>query len=567
MLFGAVYAADGSATGVLIDVAREFSPRIEMNGPRAVTIDLSGLTRLFGDARAMGEELVRTAADRGLRVRVAIAGTRTAARLFAARAFTAREAADRQGPPRNLIVIDPGTEAAALAPLPLTVLAYVAKDLNGNAPKNGNGPNGPNDPNDQVLNTFRRWGLRTLGDVAALPPDAVAARLGQEGVRWQRLARGEDPRPLLPAVPEERFEQALDLEWPIEGLEPLSFVLGRLMDPLSAQLERRGRGAAVLHVRLHLVTRTVHERSLHLPAPMRDARALRTLALLDLESHPPAAAIDRVVVAVDPTPARVLQFSLLTRPLPSPEQISTLMARLTALMGEGRCGSPALVDSWQPGAFAMKTFVPVDSHVIHRHGPRRHEGTETNLSGLHDLRVSVSPWPVGASDAANTASVALRRFRFPVPARVRVEQGRPLHVVTDRVAMRLDDPELAKRSAFADRRGSSGGVTQCAGPWRTSGNWWTDGPHKAGFPPCTPPPHRARVRDGDPGPARGGASHGVTEENQKDLRVSVVSVPPWPVALKAWDRDEWDVTLSDGATYRVFRDRGTDAWFLEGIVD
>ena len=138
-----------------------------------------------------------------------------------------------------------------------------------------------------MLSTFHRWGLRTLGEVAELPAAAVAARLGQEGVRWQRLARGEDPRPLLPGVPEERFEQALDLEWPIEGLEPLA-----------AHLERRGRGAAVLYVRLRLVTRAVHERSLQLPAPMRDARTLRTLALLDLESHPPDAAIDRVVVAV-----------------------------------------------------------------------------------------------------------------------------------------------------------------------------------------------------------------------------------------------------------------------------
>ena len=191
----------------------------------------------------------------------------------------------------------------------------------------------------------------------------MAARLGQDGVAWQRRAWGEDPRPLLPAVPEERFEQALDLEWPIDALEPLSFVLGRLMEPLSEHLERRDRGAAVLHVRLHLIktdgiTRAVHERSLQLPTPIRDARTLRTLALLDLESHPPSAAIDRVVVAVDPTPGRVVQFSLLTRPLPSPEQLSTLLARLAALMGEGRCGSPMIVDSWRPGAFGMKPFAP-----------------------------------------------------------------------------------------------------------------------------------------------------------------------------------------------------------------
>src|SRR5687767_15496280 len=186
---------------------------------------------------------------------------------------------------------------------------------------------------------------------------------------------------MVPWVPEEPFDASLELEWPIEGLEPLSFVLGRLLEPLSAHLERRGRGAAVLYVRLQLVTRAVHERSLQLPAPMRDARALRTLALLDLESHPPDAAIDRITVAVDPTPGRVVQFSLLTRPLPSPEHLSTLAARLAALMGEGRCGSPELVDSWRPGAFAMKPFAPRDSIVIHsRHDTPRHRDTETRNS-------------------------------------------------------------------------------------------------------------------------------------------------------------------------------------------
>ena len=508
-MFGAVYAADGSATDVLIEVARGFSPRIEMHGPCAVTIDLNGATRLFGDPRAIGEALGRSAADRGLRVRVAMAGTRTAARLLAHVAGGV------------VTVVDPGAEAAALAPLPIGLLAVVADDEPVSpshrrtvgrtvAPSDTPSPRRPlAPPHVAVLATLRRWGLRTLGDLAALPAGAVAARLGQEGVRWQRLARGEDPRPLLPVVPEERFEQALDLEWPIEGLEPLSFVLGRLLEPLSAHLERRGRGAAVLHVRLHLVTRAVHERSLQLPAPMRDARTLRALALLDLESHPPAAAIDRVVVSVDPTPARALQYSLLTRPVPSPEQISTLMARLTALMGEGRCGSPAAVDSWQPGAFAMTPFASTDANRLHPDGTPRHRGAEVSqISGIPVLLgVSVPRCSVDMSSAAYHPAVALRRFRVPVPASVRVEQGRPRRVATD-------------------RRGLNGGsVTQCAGPWRTSGGWWTDG-------------------------------------DQTDLRAAV---SPWLVG--AWDRDEWDVALSDGATYRIFRDRRTDAWVIEGIVD
>jgi len=447
-VFADIYAAHDSSFETLLSVARDFSPRIETCGPCEVVLDLAGLTRLFGDAKTIADELRRTAADRGLRVRIAIAGTRTAARLLVR---------DRAG----ITIVEPGDEAAAVAVLPLALLARMS---------NVNVPNVSNDPND-LLTTLRCWGLRTFGDLAALPADELAARLGQTGVAWQRLARGEDPVPLVPSVPEERFEQALDLEWPIEGLEPLSFVLARLMEPLSAHLERRDRGAAVLHVRLHLVkrdgvTREVHERSLQLPAPMRDARTLRTLALLDLESHPPSAAIDRVVVAVDPTPGRVVQFSLLTRPLPSPEQVSTLMARLTALMGEGRCGSAITVDSWEPGAFEMKPFL----------------GSIANSGRI--------PNP-----ESRTPRLAIRRFRFPIPARVRVDLGIPVRVTSD-------------------RRGISGGkVETYAGPWRTSGGWWAE-----------------------------------------DTK-------------KYWERDEWDVTLSDGSTYRVFRERDTDAWFIEGVVD
>jgi protein ImuB len=467
-MFACVYGAAETPPDALLAVARDFSPRVEIEthsaaySAREVTLDLSGLTRLFGDAKTIGQEIRRTAADRDLRVRVAIASTRTAARLLAHH---------RAG----VTIVDAGDEAATLADLPVELLEIFRTTE----------PPDPRSPiPDPVTITLRRWGLRTLGDLAALPPDAVAARLGQDGVDWQRLARGEDPRPLVPSVPEERFEQALDLEWPIEGLEPLSFVLARLMEPLAWHLERRDRGAAVLHVRLHLVTRNgvtkeIHERSLQLPAPMRDARTLRTLAMLDLESHPPSAAIDRVVVAVDPTPGRVVQFSLLTRPLPSPEQLSTLMARLTALMGEDRCGSAVTVDSWEPGAFEMKAFAPRND--VHCDGPQSHRDTE-NKNLLCD---SASLWPV----------TAIRRFRFPIPARVRVDGGIPIRI-------------------SIDRRGMNGGaVTACAGPWRTSGGWWV-------------------------------------EER-----------------MKSWDRDEWDVTVSDGATYRVFRERDTDAWFVEGVVD
>ena len=97
--------------------------------------------------------------------------------------------------------------------------------------------------------------------------------------------------------------QSIELEWPIDALEPLSFVLARLLDPLSAALERADRGGAALRLDLRLVDRTMHARVLQLPAAMRDPRVLRTLLLLDLESHPPSARIDIVTIEIDPAPA------------------------------------------------------------------------------------------------------------------------------------------------------------------------------------------------------------------------------------------------------------------------
>ena len=415
-MFGAMYAAEGSSArgiarcGAGVVRARGCGSRdrarvlaaLRVVG-REIVLDLSGLTRLFGDAT----DDRRGAAAHGRRSRPA--GPR------GDRRHAHRRAAARP-PPRRAHghrAWHRGRSARATA-------ARAARRAHRERP-NSQRPT-PNDSRTirtrQLDVVVKRWGLRTLGDLAALPADDVAARLGQDGVRWQRLARGEDAAPLVPAVPEERFEQALDLEWPIEELEPLSFVLGRLLEPLEAHLERRDRGAAVLHVRLFLVKTTARRArctsgrcSCRRRCAMR-ARCARWRCSISNRIRPPAA-IDRVVVAVDPTPARIVQFSLLTRPLPSPEQISTLMARLQALMGETRCGSPALVDSWQPGAFAMTAVRAADSNGIRT--SRTRARVAESRSAIRDL-----------------TRARLRRFRHPVPARVRVEDGKPARVTIDR---------------------------------------------------------------------------------------------------------------------------------------
>ena len=343
----------------LLAIAQAFSPRYERLGDDLVSIDVSGLGRLLGDAHTIGEALRREAATRGLRVHVALAGTRVAALVLAVAC-------------PGLTIVAPGDEPSALAPFPIGILETIGPAVTRRRPssereslrssarsfaRGGGAPRALKNDDGQI-GILRRWGLNTLGDLAALPPADLAARLGPRGLVWQAVARGEDVRPLVPDVPEERFEASMELEWPIDRLEPLSFVLTRLIEPLSTRLERRDRGAAVLHVLLGLTTRDTCTRSLQLPVPLRDVQTLRTLALLDLESHPPAAPIDRVTIVIDPTPGRVLQHTLFTRAHPTPEQLSTLLARLGALMGHDRIGTPVVLDSYRPGAFAMAPLAP-----------------------------------------------------------------------------------------------------------------------------------------------------------------------------------------------------------------
>ena len=472
-------------------IAEQFSPRYECHAADLVSIDVGGLERLLGPAQTIGDELRREAAARGIRAHVAVAGTRMAAAILA----IARP---------GVTVVPRGEEAAAVAPLHIGILETLNSQLSMLDVASS----------DLSVERFLRWGLRTLGDLASLPAADMVARLGKPALAFQAMARGEDIRPLIPTLAAERFDASLDLEWPIEELEPLSFVLTRLLEPLSTRLERRDRGAAVLHVLLRLVTRETCARRLELPSPIRDVRTLRTLALLDLEAHPPGAGIDRVTIVIDPTPGRVLPHTLFTRAQPTPEQLSTLVARLGALMGSDRFGAPAIIDSYRPGAFAMGA-VQTDHDGPHRGA--RGDRNENNIFSAVDRDRDESQIPNPDSRVVS----ALRRCRQPVPARVAMADGRPARVTTD-------------------RRGFAGGsVTRCAGPWRTSGQWWAE--------------RTLEVR---------------SEKSEVEVRSSDFNVRTSGAAgAGAWNRDEWDVALSDGAVYRVFRDRDTDGWFIDAIVD
>jgi protein ImuB len=485
-----------------LEVAKDFSPRLQRYGQGCVVLDVSGLGRLLGTTQTIGVELERACAsrcaDRDPRTpvySVALAPTQSGALLLS----LAHQ-------PLTVVTDD---IASALAPIPISILRQLLAGIHeianihrgfikgrAAASRRARAAGATSEvpsfraselPNcvscEKTFDIIQRWGLKTLGELAALPADELSARLGQDGVALQRYARGADVRPLVPDPDVPRFLEHIELEWPIDGLEPLAFVLARMLESLSTALERADRGAAAIRLDLRLVDRTTHTRVLQLPATMRDPRVLRTLLVLALESHPPSEAIDHVTIEIDPAPGRVIQHSLLERARPSAETLATLMARLGALVGESRCGAPSLRDSYKPDSFAMKPLTEDCRLKI-----EDCDSIPNPQSAIFNLQSSVF------NLQSAVCSPVLRRFRPPVAIRVAIERGRPVRVAID-------------------RRGMPGGhVDESAGPWRSSGEWWAD-------------------------------------------------------AAQYWNRDEWDVALSDGSVCQLFRERTTDRWFLEAVMD
>jgi protein ImuB len=478
---------------VLLAIARDFSPRVRRAAVDEVLLDVSGLGRLIGPPEEIARQLTQALFDAGQAASVALGPTQTIARVLAqvgaaghGRPVQHEGHNDHEDQTRcDLCALrDRCVGACGRGPwlqLPVELL----RELEVLPPAITDRDRA------RVYETLGRWGVVTLGGLAALPAVELSSRLGRRGLALQRLACGLDPAPFVPDGETPRYVGRLELEWPLDTLEPLSFVFARLLEPLSALLERADRGAVAVRLDLRLTDRATHARVLQLPAPIRDARILRTLLLLDLESSPLFAAasdvmIDAVGLELDPAPARITQFSLLQRALPSPETLATLAARLSALVGESRVGSPALVDSHRADAFAMKKYAPEGANGIN--GAKGAKGAKgANSAGANGAGANGA----GANGAGGLGAV-LRRERRSVALSVRLEHGRPVHLASSR------------------RSVPYGAIVQAAGPWRTSGEWWSD---------------------------------------------------------QRWNHHEWDVALKSGAVCRIYQDRTTGRWFFEGLYD
>jgi protein ImuB len=401
----------------LLACARDFSPLVEQTDADSVILDIDGLGHLFGSVHEIAHAMGRRA---GAPVNIAVASNPDAA-FHAARAFP------------GISIVPEGDEAKFLAGAPLALLT----------------------PPEEIAETLARWGIRTFHDLAVLPDLGIAARLGQEGVRLQQLARGEGDRPLRPVEAARPFEQQMELEYPLELLEPLMFVLGRLLGEVCARLEEHALAAIGLRLRLQLENAGEHERSIRLPVPMRSTRVFLKLLELDLEKHPPAAPIVKVFLVAEPAKPRTTQNGLFIPLAPEPEKLELTLTRIAAVVGDENVGSPELVDTHRPGAFRMSA--PLQSRLG-------------------------SAFPSRKCEPA--VALAFRAFRPPLAAKV--------------------------QAGFISAPGIHGRISRQAGPWRTSGDWWSTG---------------------------------------------------------AWARDEWDIELAGGALYRIYCDANSGRWFVEGSYD
>ena len=470
---------ESAAHTALLDSAQSFSPRVEDTASDTVVLDISGTEPLFGAPAKLARDLARRASELGLEANVAIAANPDAA-ILAARGYP------------GVTVLASGSEEERLGLLPLEVLV----------PGNHPGESNP------LLQTLDRWGIRTLSAFAALPEIAISERLGQKGVYLQKLARGAISRTLVPVDLPLIFEEAIELEYPLVLLEPLAFLLSRLLEQICARLSARA--LATQELKLHLELETgIHleedqvddgrtgdlvgtgalarpgraearldfsshnhssfTRTLHLPVPMLDSKIFLKLLQLDLRSHPPGAPIKKITLSAEPARMRAAQGGLFQPPSPEPEKLELTMARISAIVGEGRLGAVEILDSHRPEAFRLQHFTPAAV-----------EGKK----------------PQEESDSLAHATVtALRMFRPPLHATVTLRDGKPARI------------------ACQKKKEVKGEVIWQAGPWRSSGDWWQNEP---------------------------------------------------------WARDEWDIALqieSGIVLYRLVHDLLSGRWHLEGTYD
>jgi protein ImuB len=351
---------EGAVHTALHDVACRFSPRIERveERPGTYALDVQGMSGLFGEPPELARKLCQAIETTGLFANVAVAENFHAAVCLACGR-------------RGISVVPSGCERDALSQLPLWVL----------------------DVAPEHAATFASWGLRTCGELAALSEIDLISRIGKEGRRLHALARGEWPHLLFPIEPsfDSGLVERMELDFPVENLEQLLFLLSRMTTALLERTRSKARAIGCLRVVLDLEEKKRHERTVRPALPLEDTATLLKLLQLDLETHPASAAVVAVELHAQSAPPYRAQHGLFLPQAPEPGLTEVMLARLRKLLGEGRVGSPELTDDHRPNAFRMAPFAPPS--------PRREEQPQRSVPIA--LRVCRPPQAIGVQFASN----------------------------------------------------------------------------------------------------------------------------------------------------------------------
>ncbi len=479
-----------SAQAALLDCAQSFSPEVEDTAPGTVLLNLVGLEPLLCLPEKIVRDLARRVSDLGLEANLAAAANPDAA-LLAARGF------------EDVTLIPEGRESERLGGLPVDVLL---ESFSSDAEEAA-----------RWAEIFDRWGIRKLRALAALPEVPISERLGQQGLRLRKLARGGAIRNLRVMELQPIFSESAELEYPIVLLEPLAFLLNRMLEQVCARLRQRALAVQELRLILTLAAVTSNDtsnddvssnqmlrtqtftRKLRLPTPMLDATVFLKLLQLDLQANPPGAPIVKIHLSAEPARPRALQSGLFQPVFPEPEKLELTLARIAGIVGEGRVGSVELLDTHREGAFAVHHFAPVESAAAEAKAK-----CEVNLLGNRKQGISMSEndgaceldeKPEENTKEKMSAVIALRLFRPPLRASVTLREAKPV------------------RLRCLEREHIAGDIVWTAGPWRSSGDW--------------------------------------SEQ-------------------EGWSREEWDIAVPTETTlvlYRLVQDKFTGNWFVEGTYD
>jgi protein ImuB len=376
-----------AAREVFLECAAQFSPRIEEaceGASQSLVLDITGSSRLFGPPQKLAERLRSSLHSAGFRVSIAVSANFDAARMLAASN-------------RGITVIAPSEESSALAKLPIASLNL--------APDH--------------YETFVLWGIRTLGELAALPEVDLITRLGQQARLWRELARGDAEHTFQPIEAGFHLKEFLEFETHVEQIDSLLFIGAQMIDSLVARAAGRALSLALLTVRMDLEEDRVYQRVIRPALPSTDRKFLLKLLQLEIAAHPPQSSVVTLALSAEAGHSNTVQLGLFAPQTPEPSRLDVTLARLKALVGDDRVGSPALEDTHEPGRFRMEGFA-----VTVKSAPAAHERPR----------------------------MSLRRMRPPTPVRVTLDAMRP---------------------AMFRGGGSRYEITAAYGPWKTSGCWWS----------------------------------------------------------------------------------------------